>query len=69
MNTENKVSTQESLLVDIAEIQKSYIPLSKRKIRSLVQTYIRTIKIGNKIFVDRNQLEEFLSDPDRDHIL
>lgn len=69
MEKENNNRIQESLLIDIAEVQRCYIPLSKRKIRNLVQTYIRTIKIGNKIMVDRKQLEQFLVDPDRDHII
>lgn len=69
MEKEINNRTQESLLIDIAEVQRCYIPLSKRKIRNLVQTYIRTIKIGNKIMVDRKQLEQFLADPDRDHII
>lgn len=48
MEKESNNRTQESLLIDIAEVQRCYIPLSKRKIRNLVQTYIRTIKIYGK---------------------
>lgn len=64
----NKDTLEKSFLVDIAEIQRLYLPLSKKRIRKMISTYLHTIRIGNKIFVERQQLEEFLKDPDRDCI-
>lgn len=55
-------------LIDISEIQAKYLPLSKKKIRKIVTTYLRTIRVGSKLLVDREQLEKFLQDPDRDRI-
>lgn len=66
MMTEN--TQEDSLLVDVNEIQKRYLPMSKKRIRKIVTTYLRTVRIGNKILVDRKQLEDFLSDPDREYI-
>ena len=63
---ENK--TEQSFLVDVNEIQRLYLPVSKKRIRKLISTYLRTIRVGNKLFVERKQLEEFLKDPDRDYI-
>lgn len=67
---EEKISnTQESVLVDVAEIQRRYLPMSKRRIRKIILQYTRTVRIGNKIFADRKQVEQLLTDPDREHIL
>lgn len=59
---------QETLMIDLKEIQKKYLPLSLKRIRRLANTYLHTIKVGNKLLVSRKELIEFLSDPDRDHI-
>lgn len=56
------------MLITLDTVQKKYLQLSRKKIRNIVTTYLRTVKVGNKILVDRKQLEEFLSDPDRDHL-
>ena len=63
---ENK--TEQSFLVDVNEIQRLYLPVSKKRIRKPISTYLRTIRVGNKLFVERKQLEAFLKDPDRDYI-
>lgn len=60
--------TEQSFLVDVNEIQRLYLPVSKKRIRKLISTYLRTIRVGNKLFVERKQLEDFLKDPDRDCI-
>lgn len=62
-------SQEETLLVDIATIQQKYLPISKKRIRKICNGYLRTVRIGNKILVDREELVKFLSDPDRDHIV
>ena len=62
MTTQSKSS-----LVGITEITQTYLPVSKRKARKFVSLYLDTKKIGNRIFVDRAQLEALLSNPNRDN--
>ncbi len=50
--------------VTISEIQAEYLPISKKKIRILVKKYLPTRMLGNRIFVDREKLEELLSKED-----
>lgn len=52
--------------VDITEITKTYLPISKRKARKFVNLYLSPIRVGNRIYVERAQLERLLSDPDRE---
>lgn len=59
----------EQMLISLDTVQKKYLQLSRKKIRNIVTTYLRTVRVGNKILVDRKQLEEFLNDPDRDHLV
>jgi hypothetical protein len=65
---DNKKDSSKSMLVDINEIQEKYLPISKKGIRNIANKYLRTVRIGNKILVDREQLEAFLRDPDRERI-
>ncbi len=50
--------------VTISEIQEEYLPISKKKIRILVKKYLPTRMLGNRIFVDRQKLEELLASED-----
>ena len=50
--------------VTIAEIQEEYLPISKKKIRVLVKKYLPTRMLGNRIFVDRQKMEELLASED-----
>lgn len=72
-NQAQKKSTVEdrdsSFLIDIATIQQQYLPLSKKRIRNIVTSYIHTIRVGNKLLVNRKQLEDFLSNPDREEMV
>ena len=52
--------------LSIDEIQKEYLPISKRKIRVLVKKYLPVKYIGGRIYVERDALDRLLSDPDRD---
>lgn len=52
-------------LIDINDITKYYLPVSKRKARKFVSLYLEPKKIGNRIFVDREKLETLLDDSDR----
>lgn len=47
--------------ITISEIQKEYLPMSKKRIRLLVKQNLPTKMIGNRIFVDRSKLEELLA--------
>lgn len=50
-----------SSLVGITEITERYLPLSKRRARRFVSLYLEPVRIGNKIFVKRENLEKLLS--------
>ena len=53
--------------VDISNIVKEYLPISKRKARKFVDLYLTPKRVGNRIYVEREQLEQLLADPDREH--
>ena len=50
--------------VTIDEIQKEYLPVSKKRIRIFVKKYLNAKIIGNRIFIDRERLEYLLDSPD-----
>jgi hypothetical protein len=52
--------------LSIDDIQKEYLPISKKKIRALVKNYLCVKTIGGRMFVDRTELERILGDPDRE---
>lgn len=52
--------------MNIDDIQKEYLPVSKKRIRCFVKKYLTHKVIGGRIFVDREVLEEILNDPDRE---
>ena len=52
-------------LIDINDVTKYYLPVSKRKARKFVSLYLEPKKIGNRIFVDREKLESLLHNSDR----
>lgn len=58
--------TNRSSMVGITEITQHYLPVSKRKARKFVSLYLDPKRIGNRIYVDREQLERLLSDPNRE---
>lgn len=60
--------TIESRWVGITEITQKYLPVSKKKARKFVSLYLETKMIGNKLFVERKQLEALLNDPCRDRL-
>ena len=57
---------KQSVLVDISDVIKYYLPVSRRKPIKFVTLYLGTKKIGNRLYVDRNKLEELLRDPNRE---
>ena len=46
--------------VSVSEIQRLYLPLSKKKIRELICKNLDVVRAGNKLIVERKQLEAFL---------
>ena len=48
----------------ISDIQNEYLPISKKKIRILVKKYLPTRMLGNRIFMERQKLEELLASED-----
>jgi len=57
---------KQSVLVDISEVIKCYLPVSRRKAIKFVSLYLDIKKIGNRIYVERSKLEELLRDPNRE---
>ena len=56
---------QKTAWVDICEIVRVYLPISRRKARKFVDLYLSPKRVGNRIYVERTQLEQLLADPDR----
>ena len=56
---------RKSVLVDINEVVMNYLPMSKKKARKFATLYLDAKKIGNRLYVERERLEELLTDPDR----
>lgn len=46
----------------IGDIQREYLPISKKKIRELVKKHTPVKLIGGRIYVERVEFEAFLSD-------
>lgn len=53
-NTERKY-------LNVSDIQREYLPISKKKIREFVKEHLYIRKIGNRIYVEREALEALLS--------
>ena len=54
--------------LSIDDIQKEYLPISKKKIRCFVKKYLPIKLIGGRIYVERQLLEQLLSDPERENL-
>lgn len=52
--------------VDISSIVEQYLPISRRKARKFVELYLAPKRVGNRIYVEREQLEQLLTDPERE---
>lgn len=50
----------------IADIQKQYLPISKKKIREFVKKYLNIKIIGGRIYVERELLEALLKDSEHE---
>ena len=47
----------------INDIQREYLPVSKKKLRAFSKKYLSTKVIGNRLYVERKSLEDVLTDP------
>ena len=45
----------------VSDIQKEYLPISKKKIRELVKEHLNVRTIGGRIYVERTALEALLT--------
>lgn len=55
----NQVMVRKYLSID--DIQKEYLPISKKKLRAFSKKYLDVKIIGNRMFVEREQLESLLN--------
>jgi len=63
--TNNVATYQKPLFLSIRDVQKYYLPmLSLKRIRKIVNNNVHTIKAGNKLLVNREQLETLLRNPE-----
>lgn len=53
----NEMTTQ---WIDVNEIQKNYLPISKKAIRKMLKVNLDIARTGKKMLVERKQLEDFL---------
>lgn len=51
---------EETKFVGVCEIQRRYLPVSKKVIRKMLTENLHVIRNGNRILVDRQQLLEYL---------
>ena len=70
MNTVNEPTVPvHPQYITIKDVKNNYLPmLSEKRIRRLVTFYVHTLRIGNRILVDKAQLENLLYDQERDFI-
>lgn len=51
---------EETKFISVGEIQKKYLPVSKKVIRKMLTENLNVIRNGNRILVDREELLKFL---------
>ena len=56
MQMENKTTDW----IDVATIQRDFLPISKKKIRALIKENLDVTYVGTKMLVEKNQLIAFL---------
>ena len=54
--------------ISVDDIQKEYLPASKKKIRALLKQYLQVKMIGGRMYTEREAFERLLSDPDRERL-
>lgn len=61
----NKVTITRKYL-SIVDIQREYLPISKKKIREFVKKYLNIKIIGGRIYVERDLLEALLGNAEHE---
>jgi len=65
-----ETTAEKPLYISIKDIQRDYLPmLSVKRIRKIVLFYVHTIRVGNKILVNRLELEDLLQDNKRKYLV
>lgn len=59
MSMEGRVM-EETKFINVNEIQRRYLPVSKKVIRKMLVENLNVIRNGNRILVDREQFLDFL---------
>ena len=54
--------------MSIDDIQREYLPISKKIIRSFAKQYLNAKTIGGRLFVERESLERLLADPEQNRL-
>lgn len=54
--------------LSVDDIQKEYLPVSKKKIRALIKQYLQVKIIGGRMYTDREAFERLLADPNRERL-
>lgn len=54
--------TTKRVYLSVDDIAKEYLPMSKKKIRELVTKNLSYRKIGGRIYVSREAIEEWLKE-------
>jgi hypothetical protein len=68
-NQKNQTTEELPFLLDVQTIQDKILPLSKKKIRQILQNgYLRTLKIGGRLYVEKTAFFNYISDPDIEKI-
>ena len=52
--------------MNVDDIQKQYLPISKKKIRTLIKNNLSVKLIGGRMFVEREELDKFLRNRESD---
>lgn len=54
------MENQKTKWISVAEIQKEYLPISKKAIRRFLKENLDIARTGKKLLVEREQLEAYL---------
>ena len=60
--------TQKCQYLSITDIQKEYLPISRKKLRLFVKRYLDAKMIGHCLSVSREELEEVLHNPENTNL-
>ena len=64
----NNVTVKRRYL-SIEDVQKEYLPISKKKIRTLIKSYLSVKIIGGRMYIEREEFEKLLSSTEHEKIV